>query len=89
MVKKDDDKDAKKANDGKPEKILQFNNKQYRKSDIEGYLSRLRVPKEPEAWECCGGSCGTCVYDVYDHNCEQYAAAKDQLNSLLLYFEED
>ena len=60
--------------------------------DIEELLKehiRRGEPKEPTDDDCCGNGCNPCVWDVYYERQGEWKDKKDELEELLLQYEED
>ena len=48
-----------------------------------------RKPMEPDPDDCCGQGCDPCIFDTFDRQMGIYEDKKEEMESLLLEFEED
>ena len=70
------------------EKVIQFKGRPCSKSDIEDLIKKLWKPTEPDPDRCCGQYCEPCIFDTYDRQLGIYLSKKEEMQSLLLEFEE-
>ena len=73
------------------EMTVKYRGKQCTKIDIEDFFARneKRKPKEPTEDDCCGSDCIRCVFIVYEDNLGRYEDNKEELEGILLEFEDD
>ena len=75
----------------KEEQTVQYRGKACSKQDIEDLLTKLekRRPMDPDPDDCCGQGCDPCIFDTFDRQMSIYEDKKEEIESLLLEFEQD
>ena len=82
-------REPKKVNEN--EITVKYRGKQCTKRDIEDWFARneKKKPTEPDPEDCCGTGCQPCVFDTYDNAIIRYEDNKEELEGILLEFEDD
>ena len=73
------------------ETTVKYRGKQCTKRDIEDWFARneKKKPMEPDPEDCCGTGCEPCVFTTYDDAIIRYEDNKEELEGILLEFEDD